>query len=165
MIFWRITCPFPALTKLKGSLHSSKTTSSQPLLKLAAASLSSLSLSLLLCRWKVYKKPPGEGCSPHSFSNYCLRTPERVTPILKRDLFIPKTTPVLPPSSAGTILPHHIATQLSHIANCGYSSGILCSRIQYNSPFWNTSFIVPGKETNLPNHPANAQLSTAKPTV
>ena len=173
MIFWRITCPFPVFTKPKGSLPSSRTTPAQPALKLAAllpvtslfTSLYSLSLSLLLCCWKVYKKPPGEGCSPLSFSNYCLRKPERVTPIPKMDMFIPKTTLFIPPSPAGTILPHHIATQLSHTANCGYSSGILYSRIHYNSPFWNTSFIMPGKETDLPNPPAKPQLSTEKPTV
>ena len=40
-------------------------------------------------------------------------------------LFIPQTTS-LPPSPAGIVLPHHTATELSHIANCGYSplSGI-----------------------------------------
>ena len=63
--------------------------------------------------------------SPLCFPNYRLRKPETFIPMPKGCLFIPKTTS-LPPSPAGIFLPHHIATELSHIANCGYSplSGI-----------------------------------------
>ena len=76
--------------------------------------------------------------SPLCFPNYRLRKPETFIPMPKGCLFIPKTTS-LPPSPAGIFLPHHIATELSHIANCGYSplSGIyllLCQERKPNCP-------------------------------
>ena len=58
--------------------------------------------------------------SPVCFPNYCLRKPETFLPMTRGDLFIPTTTPSLLPSPAGVILPHHIDTQVSQIANSGY---------------------------------------------
>ena len=73
--------------------------------------------------------------SPLCFPNYRLRKPETFIPMPKGCLFIPKTTS-LPPSPAGIFLPHHIATELSHIANCGYSplSGIYLLLCQERKP-------------------------------
>ena len=58
--------------------------------------------------------------SPVCFPNYCFRKPETFLPITRGDLFISTTTPSLLPSPAGVILPHHIDTQVSQIANSGY---------------------------------------------
>ena len=78
----KVTCSFPVLTKLKGSLPSSRTAPSQPPVKVAATSLSSLSLTLLLFTGRSTKSHlVSTSLSPLSFSNYCLRKPETVTPI------------------------------------------------------------------------------------
>ena len=97
----------------KGSLPSSRTTPSNALLKLAATSLSSLTLTF--SHWKVLPKITNQfSFSPLSFPN-CLRKPETVIPIPTGDCSLSPTKP-----SWNHVL-HQLATQLSHIAKCGYS--------------------------------------------
>ena len=98
----------------KGSLPSSRTTPSNPLLKLAATSLSSLSLTF--SHQKVLPKVTNQDLFPPlSFPNCCLRKPETVIPIPKWDCSF---SPMKP---SWNRVPHQLATQLSHIAKCEYS--------------------------------------------
>lgn len=60
----------------------------------------------------------------------------------------------LPQSPAGTA----VASSTSYIA-------FPLRQMWIQSPFWNKSLIMPGKETNLPSQPARAQLSVETPII
>ena len=156
VIFWRATCYFQALPSQREACLPAGLPPPQPLLKFAATSLSSLPVNLLLCHWKVFQKSPGDGCSPLCFPNYCLRKPETFIPVPRGDLFITKTSFSFTKPSWNHSASPHSHTNFPHC------------QLWIQSPFWNTSIIMPRKETNLfrvPRHPKKAQLSTEKLTV
>ena len=124
VIFWRATCYFPHQDKGKPAFQQDRPLPSpySSLLPLPSPCLWHFSVS-----GRSTKSHLVRTCLPPvCFPNYCLRKPETFIPMPKACLFIPKTTPSLPACPAGIVLPHHIATKLSHIANCGYQplSGI-----------------------------------------
>ena len=110
-------------------------------------------MSVLLCHWKVFQKSPGDDCSPLCFPNYCLRKQETFILVPRGDLFITKTSFSLTKPSWNPFASPHSHTNFPHC------------QLWIQSPFWNTSTIMPRKETNLPCHPEKAQISTEKLTA